>query len=224
MKSSGKPITLLIVDDHPVVRRGLKAMLQDAGGIRIIGEAASGLEAVELAQSLEPQVIIMDVLMPGLDGIEACREITEKLPSTQVLMLTASTERDAVIEAVAAGATGYLQKYSGGEELEQAVRSLAEGRLVMPQDALRRTLRMIRGELWQKTRGGLNTLTERERELLTPFVNGESYSRIAEAKNIRPVTVRNTITRIQEKLTLTTKQELVIWAVKNGLVQEPADT
>lgn len=223
MTSSGGPIRVMLVDDHPVVKRGLRGMLEDVRDLEIVGEASDGIEAVEEAQRLEPDVIVMDVMMPRLDGIEACREIMEKLPATQVLMLTASTERDAVIESVAAGATGYLQKYSGGEELEKAIRDIAEGHLRIPHGALRRTLAMVRDELWEKTRNASSALTERERELLIPFASGNSYASIAQEKGISPVTVRNTISRIQDKLGLSTKQELVIWAVKNGLVAEPAN-
>ena len=221
MTSSGEPIRVMLVDDHPVVTKGLRRMLEDLRDLEIVGEASDGVEAVAAAEQLEPDVIVMDVMMPRKDGIEACREIMEKLPWTQVLMLTASTERDAVIEAVAAGATGYLQKFSGGDELETAIRDVAEGRLRIPDGALRRTLAMVREELWEKTRRASNALTEREQELLAPFASGNPYARIAEAKGISPVTVRNTISRIQDKLGLATKQELVIWAVKNGLVNEP---
>ena len=220
MTSSRGPIRVMLVDDHPVVMRGLREMLGDLRDLEIVGEASDGVEAVEAAERLEPDVIVMDVLMPRLDGIEACREIMEKLPATQVLMLTASTEKDAVIEAVAAGATGYLQKYSGGEELERAIREITEGHLRIPNGALRRALALVRGELWEKTRRAPNALTPRERELLALFASGDPYARIAEAKGISPVTVRNTISRVQDKLGLDTKQELVIWAVKNGLVVE----
>ena len=221
MTSSGETIRVMLVDDHPIVKEGLRGILGGLRDLEIVGEASDGLEAVKIAERLEPDVIVMDVLMPRLDGIEACREIMEKLPGTQVLMLTASTEKDAVIEAVAAGATGYLQKYSGGEELEKAIRDIARGRLRISNEALRRALTLVRGDLWEKTRGALNVLTSRERELLALFASGDPYARIAEAKGISPVTVRNTISRVQDKLGLDTKQELVIWAVKNGLVQEP---
>ena len=221
MGTSRRPIRVMVVDDHPVVKKGLRGMLESSGNIEVVGEASDGVEAVATAERLKPDVIVMDVMMPRLDGIEACREIMEKLPDTQVLMLTASPEKDAVIEAVAAGATGYLQKYSGGDALEEAVRALAEGRLRIPDEAMRRTLAMIRGGLWEKTRRKPDSLTKRERELLTMFANGNPYARIANAKGISPVTVRNTISRVQDKLGLETKQELVIWAVRNGLVENP---
>ena len=220
MNSSDKRVRVMLVDDHPVVKMGLKMMLEQSRGFEVVGEASDGVEAVATAEQLQPDVIVMDVMMPELDGIEACRTIMEKLPATQVLMLTASTEKDAVIEAVAAGATGYLQKYSGGEALEEAVRAIAAGRLRIPDEALKRTLALVRSELWEKTRRKPDSLTARERELLTLFASGDPYARIAEAKGIRPVTVRNTISRVQDKLGLDSKQELVIWAVKSGLVQE----
>ena len=221
MNSPGEPIRVMLVDDHPVVTMGLKGMIEQSGDLEVVGEACDGVEAVEVAERLQPDVIVMDVMMPRLDGIEACRAIMEKLPETQVLMLTASTEKDAVIEAVAAGATGYLQKYSGGEQLDEAVRAIAAGRLRIPDEALKRTLDLVRDELWEKSRRASTTLTARERELLTLFAIGNPYARIAEAKGISPVTVRNTIARVQDKLGLDTKQELVIWAVRNGLVQDP---
>ncbi len=221
MSSGSKPIRVVLVDDHPVVKAGLTGLLEHLQDIEVVGEASDGVAAVEKAEQLQPDVIAMDVMMPRQDGVEACRTIMEKLPDSQVLMLTASTERDAVVEAVAAGASGYLQKYSGGQEMEEAIRAVARGRLRIPDQALRRSLAMVRGELWEKTRRGTSTLTARERELLTLFANGEPYARIAKAKGISPVTVRNTVSRVQDKLGLDTKQELVIWAMRNGLVQDP---
>ena len=144
MDTSGKPIRVMVVDDHPIVKMGLKGLLEQSSNVEVVGDASDGVEAVATAERLEPDVIVMDVMMPRLDGIEACREIMEKLPDTQVLILTASPEKDAVIEAVAAGATGYLQKYSGGEALEEAVLALARGQLRIPDEAIRRTLTMIR--------------------------------------------------------------------------------
>ena len=171
-------------------------------------------------EALNPQVIVMDVLMPGKDGIDACREIMELLPDTRVMMLTASTEEDAVIEAVAAGATGYLQKYSRPEELVEAVVDVAQGRLRIPDTAVRRVFAMIRGERKLVTPRPWVKLTTLERAVLTLFASGRSYSEIGEARGNSTVTVRNTIYRIQDKLGIKTKQELVIWAVRNGLLDD----
>ena len=144
----------------------------------------------------------------------------ELLPDTRVLMLTASTEMDAVIEAVAAGATGYLQKYSPPEELVKAVLDVAEGRIRMPEEAVKEVFAMVRGERRLASRQASDELTALEREHLTLFASGKSYTEIAEARGNSTVTVRNTFYRIRDKLGVKTKQELVIWAARNGLLDD----
>ena len=143
--SSSNRIRVMLVDDHPIVRRGLRDVLEDSGAFDVVGQAADGVEAVRTAQELRPDVIVMDVMMPKKDGVEACRDILDLLPDAKVLMLTASTEEDAVIEAIAAGATGFVQKYSGSDELVDALRQVAEGRLMIPDDAVRRVFKLLRG-------------------------------------------------------------------------------
>ena len=161
----------------------------------------------------------MDVMMPNMDGVDACREIMELLPDTRVLMLTASTTEDAVVDAIAAGATGYLQKDSGPEELAEAIREVAQGRLRIPDKSIRRVFAMIRGQRALTASRVLKALTDREREILQMFASGKSYAQIAEVKGNKIVTVRNSIYRIQDKLGVDTKQEMVVWAVKNGLLR-----
>ena len=125
--SSSDRIKAMVVDDHPIMRNGLRDALEASGRLEVVGDAEDGEEAVRTVEELGPDVIVMDVIMPNKDGIDACREIMDLLPDTRVLMLTASSEMDAVIEAIAAGATGYLQKYSGPEELVEAVLAVACG-------------------------------------------------------------------------------------------------
>ena len=216
--SSNMPIKVMIVDDHPIVRDGLQAALERSADFEVVGQAQDGVEALRAAQELEPDVVIMDVIMPHKDGVEACRDIMDLLPHTRVLMLTASTEEDAVIEAVAAGATGYLQKHSGSEELLTAVREVAANQLRIPGDTLRRVIAAIRKEPDPTGRPDARKLTPREREVLRLFASGNSYARIAGAKGNSPITIRNTVYRIQAKLGVTTKQEIVVWAVRNGLL------
>ena len=215
-------IRVMLADDHPIMRDGLRDALEGEGDFEVVGLARDGVEAVRmaqsLAQSLAPDVIVMDVMMPNMDGVDACREIMELLPDTRVLMLTASTTEDAVVEAIAAGATGYLQKDSGPEELAEAIREVAEGRLRIPDKAIRRVFAMIRGQRGLTASRAPRALTEREREILQMFASGKSYAQIAEAKGNKIVTVRNSIYRIQDKLGVDTKQEMVVWAVKNGLL------
>ena len=123
--ASADRIRVMVVDDHPIMRNGLRDTLEASGRFEVVGLAGDGAEAVGTVEALKPQVIVMDVIMPNKDGIDACREIMELLPGTRVLMLTASDEEDAVIEAIAAGATGYLEKYSRPEELVEAVLDVA---------------------------------------------------------------------------------------------------
>ena len=215
-------IRVMVVDDHPIMRNGLKDVLEASGRFEVVGQAKDGEEAVSTVEGIEPDVIVMDVIMPNMDGIDACREIMELLPKTRVLMLTASTEEDAVIEAVAAGATGYLQKYSRPEELVEALVDVAEGRLRIPSEVVREVFSMIRGDRTLAFRRASGNLTSLERETLTLFASGRSYTEIAEARGITTVTVRNTLYRTQDKLGIGTKQELVVWAVRNGLVNDVA--
>ena len=219
MSTAGR-IRVMVVDDHPIMRSGLRDMLEASGRFEVVGQAGDGEEAVRTVEELKPEVIVMDVIMPGKDGIDACREIMELLPETRVMMLTASTEEDAVIEAVAAGATGYLQKYSRPEELVEAVLDVAEGRLRVPEVAVRRVFAMIRGERKLVSRQTSVKLTALEREVLTLFATGKSYAEIAAARGNSTVTVRNTLYRIKDKLAVGSKQELVVWAVRNGLLDD----
>ena len=216
--SSKERIRVMLADDHPIMRDGLRDTLEGEGDFEVVGSAADGVEAVSMAQSVAPEVIVMDVMMPNMDGVDACREIMELLPDTRVLMLTASTTEDAVVEAIAAGATGYLQKDTGPEELAEAIREVAQGRLRIPDKAIRRVFAMIRGQRALTASRALKALTDREREILQMFASGKSYAQIAEAKGTKIVTVRNSVYRIQDKLGVDTKQEMVVWAVKNGLL------
>ena len=218
--SAAQRFRVMIVDDHPIMRDGLRDALDSEEDFEVVGQAADGAEAVRSAQSLQPDVIVMDAMMPNKNGVDACREIMDQLPDTRVLILTASTEEDAIIDAIAAGATGYLHKHSGPEELADAVRDVAKGRLRIPDRSIRKAFEMIRGSPGLTASAALKALTQREREILTMFAGGNTYAQIAEARGNKTVTVRNAIYRIQDKLGVTTKQEIVVWAVRNGLLDD----
>ena len=221
-RTRGKRTRVMIVDDHSIVRVGLKQVLEQTGEFEVVGEAADGEEAVRVATEVLPEVVVMDVLMPKKDGVEACREIMEAVPETRVVMLTASTEEDAVVEAVAAGATGYLQKETGRDRLLSTVRDVAMGELRVPAEVVIRVFAAIRGGAKTGDDADGVGLTPREREILVSFAKGMSYSRIAEARGVKPVTVRNAVYGIQRKLKVGSMQGLVLWAVRNGLLDDYA--
>ena len=160
----------MIVDDHSIVRIGLGQILDQSGEFEVVGQAADGEEAVRVAADVSPDVVVMDVMMPKMDGVEACREIMESAPETRVIMLTASTEEDAVVDAVAAGAAGYLQKDTDRERLLSAVRNVVLGELHLPGDVVRRVFEAIRGE--GGTEDAAAGLTSRQREILVSFAQG----------------------------------------------------
>ena len=142
--SEGERIRVMVVDDHSIMRFGLKQVLEQSGEFEAVGQAADGEEAVRVAAEVSPDVVVMDVIMPNKDGVEACREIMESAPDTRVVMLTASMEESAVVDAVAAGATGYLQKETDRERLLSAVRRVYRGELLVPVAVVRRVFAAIR--------------------------------------------------------------------------------
>jgi len=213
------PIRVLLVDDHSIVRQGLKEILKRTAEFEVVGEAADGVQAVELAGEVQPDVVLMDLIMPNKDGIDATREILEAVPNTRVLVLTASTADDAIIDALAAGASGYLQKVCGREELLAAIRDATEDRSSVSVAMLRRAFGAEHSAPARGRPSG-SKLTAREREILTHFARGNSYGQVAAIMGNSTVTIRNTIYRIQQKLGVTTKQEIVAWAALNGLLDD----
>ena len=218
MSKRDRRTKVLLADDHSIVRQGLHVMLEQSGEFEVVGHAKDGEEAVKAAAELSPDVIVMDVLMPGMDGVDACREIIETRSDTRVIMLTSSTEEDAVVEAVAAGATAYLQKVTGMDRLLNTVRVVASDEMPLPTEVVRRVFAGIRSG------AGLgnepDALTKREREILISFCRGKPYKTIAADRGVKPVTIRNAVYNIQVKLGVESKQEIVVWAVRNGLLDD----
>ena len=221
--STDERIRVMVVDDHEIVRVGLKQVLDLSGEFEVVGQAADGEEAVRVAAEVSPDLVLMDVIMPRKDGVEACREIMESAPDVRVVMLTASSAEDAVVESVAAGASGYLLKETDMEQLLSALRSAAVGDFRLPPEMVRRAFTALRGDGSAGDAAAEAGLTEREREILVQFARGLTYAQIAEARGIRPVTVRNAVYGIQGKLGLEKVQGLVFWAVRNGLLENHAD-
>ena len=219
MKSSGR-IKVLVVDDHSIVREGLKYVLEQSGEFEVVGQAGDGVEAVRVAAELSPDLVVMDVMMPRKDGVEACRDIIDSAPETRVVMLTVANEETAVLEAVAAGATGYLQKETDRERLLSTLRGVFRGELRLPAEAVRGVVAAVRSVSEAGDAANAAGLTGREREILVSFAGGASYTRIAEQRGVKAVTVRNAIYGIQQKLRVTSMQGLVLWAARNGLLDD----
>jgi len=211
-------VRVVLVDDHLMVRDGLKEVLESSGEFEVVGEAGDGATAIQVSVETRPDVVVMDVIMPVMDGIEACREITGLLPDTKVLMLTASNEQDAIVRSIAAGATGYLQKYSGKEQLLATLREVAEGEFRIPGNAARRLARAVRGPLGDASAERLDSLTDREVEILKLFAGGLSYQEIGDVREISALTVRNAVSGVQKKLGFRTRQQMVVWAIRAGVV------
>jgi len=210
-------IRVLIADDHAVVRAGLKLLLDAADEIEVVGEAASGEEAVRLARSLSPDVVLMDVVMPGMNGIEATRPALEAAPGAKVLVLSMQDDPHYVREAFEAGASGYVLKEAADSEVVQAVREVASGnRYVHP------TLgaRMIAAEAEARRKADSDPLSDREREVLRLLALGHTNQEIAKMLYISVRTAETHRSHIMTKLRLTTRAELVRHAIAEGLLEE----
>ena len=211
-------MSIVVVDDHSIVREGLVEIIEQTGEFVVVGQAADGIEGLEVVCRLQPDLVLMDVLMPVLDGVSCCREIMARMPDVRVVMLTASRERDAVLESLAAGATGYLRKDTGRERLLSTFRDVAAGDLRVPADAVAELFADLRRDRRRWDPLARVGLTQREREILVSFVQGKSYAEIAAERDVKPVTVRNAIYGIQDKVGVDSMPLLVVWAVQNGVV------
>lgn len=209
-------IRVILVDDHELVRQGIAAMLAKSEDIRVVGEARTGREAIELARRDLPDVILMDVRMPDMDGLEATRQIKEERPRTTVVMVTMHESPAYLREAVRAGAAGYLLKDVAREELIDAIRQVAGGGGFIEG----RTLRSVLSDL--KPAGSApaaaRNLTKREREILAWLAEGMSNREIAEHLVLSSETVKSHVAAILEKLGVSDRTQAAIYAVKNGLV------
>jgi DNA-binding NarL/FixJ family response regulator len=206
------PLRLLIVDDHPVVRDGLRGMFADTPGYAVLGEAADGAEAVALAESLKPDVILMDLHMPGVDGVSAIRQLSERGIPSRVLVLTTYDLDSDVLPALEAGATGYLLKDAPREELVRAVRAVANGEPVLSPSVASQLIRQVRKPVQE-------TLSQRESEILALVANGATNRDIAHALFISEATVKTHLLHIYEKLGVRDRAAAVGEAYRRGLLR-----
>jgi DNA-binding NarL/FixJ family response regulator len=211
------PIRILIADDHEVVRIGLAALLDRQHGFRVVGEAASGDEAVRLARALHPDVVVMDIRMPNGSGTDACRAITAEMPDLPVVMLTSYADEEALFEAIAAGASGYVLKRIGSGDLVNAVRTVAAGQSMLDPAVTAAVLDRLRDAAHAEEAGAFSELTEQERRVLAHLALGESNREIARAMDLAEKTVRNYVSNILAKLALTSRAQAAAFAIRNRL-------
>lgn len=209
------PISIFVADDHPMIRTGLAAMIAGEDDLLQVGEAANGLEAVQLIPALKPDVVLMDLMMPKLDGIAVIAQLHPRMPATRFLILTSLVEPGEIRRAINAGAAGYLLKNASSQELVSVIRSTHAGRRVMAPEA---TDAMI-AAAQQRPPGG--DLTPRERELLALMTKGMANQQIATALGLALPTVKFHITNILGKLAVDNRTEAVLLALKHKLVPPP---
>ncbi|MFJ6906456.1 response regulator [Streptomyces griseoluteus] len=209
-----EPIRVLLVDDHQVVRRGLRTFLEVQDDIEVVGEAADGAEGVARAEELRPAVILMDVLMPGTDGIEALRRLRALGNPARVLIVTSFTERRTVVPALRAGAAGYVYKDVDPDALAAAIRSVHAGHILLQPEVADALLTQEEANSSQ-SRG--SSLTEREREVLGLIADGRSNREIARALVLSEKTVKTHVSNILMKLDLADRTQAALWAVRHGM-------
>ena len=205
-------ISVLIVDDHSVVRRGLRMFLEDDPTLIIVGEASDGEEAVRLAREMRPDVVLRDLLLPKLDGIAATERIRRELPDTQVVALTSVLEDVSVVGAVKAGAIGYLMKNADADELVSAIHAAAAGQVRLSPEASKRLVREVRSPQSPET------LTQRETEVLRLLAEGNSNKQIARALGVTEQTVKTHVHNLLSKLGMLSRTQAALYAARLGLI------
>jgi DNA-binding NarL/FixJ family response regulator len=205
-------IRILIADDHSVVRQGLKMFLALDPELEVVGEAADGAEAVRLAQDLRPDVVLMDLLMPGMDGTAATAAIRAALPDTEVVALTSVLEDASVVGAVRAGAIGYLLKNTEADVLRRAIKAAAAGQVQLSPEAAARLMREVRAP------DSPEVLSERETEVLRLLAQGHANKQIGSALHIGEKTVKTHVSHILAKLSVQSRTQAALYAVRIGLV------
>jgi DNA-binding NarL/FixJ family response regulator len=213
-------IKVMIADDHKMFRQGLRMLFEMEPDIKIVGEARDGIEAEQLAESLRPDVILMDINMPGLDGMEATRRILKTRPDAAIIILTMFREDEHVFQAIRAGAHGYVLKDADSNEVMKAVRAVAAGESVLDTAMTAKVFNQFKvmSELTEKTNA--EGLTERELEILSLIAQGSSNREIGDRLFLSEKTIKNYITSIFQKLQTNDRTQAAVYAIQHGLIQQ----
>ena len=218
MSEADAPIRVMLVDDHAVVREGLRSYLELEEGLDIVGEASNGREAVRRAREWRPDVILMDLVMPEMDGVEATKAIREQLPATRVIVLTSFIEEDKVIPAIQAGANGYLLKNVSAPELVKAIQAAHSGQAQLDPLVARKLMERVTTPASKDPEAALGEmLTDREREVLKLIANGYANKEIARELVVSERTVKGHVSNILNKLGVQDRTQAALYAVKHKL-------
>lgn len=211
---------ILLVDDHDIVRLGLMTLLNDQPDMEVIGEASTAGEAVKAAESLLPDVVLMDIRLPGEGGIEATGQVMRRVPNTKVVMLTSFADDDLVVRAIRAGAVGYVLKQVGNEELLRAIRAAARGEALLDPSTTARLLTRVRESERKADEDAFRDLTNREMDVLVHLAKGKTNAEIGSLLNLSEKTVGNYIGNMFEKLQLGNRIELAAYAYEHHLFEK----
>ncbi len=211
-------VTVLLADDHPIVRQGLRHLLEAEPDLKIVGEAEDGLQAVQLTEKLRPNVLIVDIMMPGLNGLEVLRQVKDRSPATCSIVLSMQSADVYVVEALKSGALGYVLKETGPSELVNAVQQVISGKRYLSPRLSERLIDVLLQTTDELTLDPYETLTNRERELLQMAAEGLTTAAIAKRLSISPRTAELHRSRMMDKLGLNNQTELIRYALKRGIL------
>jgi len=210
---------VVLVDDHEVVRLGLMTLINDQPNLEVVGEAGTAAEAVRAVERLRPDVVLMDIRMPGEGGLEGARQILERFPETKVVMLTSFADDELVVRAIRAGAVGYVLKQVGNAELLRAIAAAARGEALLDPSTTARLLTRVRASERKADEDAFRDLSDRELDVLAEVARGKTNAEIGAVLNLSEKTVRNYVSTVLEKLHLTNRIELATYAVEHHLFE-----
>lgn len=208
---------ILLVDDHEVVRLGLKSLLEHHPQFEVIGEAGTAREAIEQAEKLRPDIVLMDIRLPGASGIEACEEITKRFETTRVVMLTSYAEDEMLFSAIRAGASGYVLKQIGGDDLVRALESVGKGEAMLDPAVTQRVFQEVRRAVKEEEASAFVNLSQQEKHVLLLVSEGKTNREIAKSLFLGEGTVRNYVSSILSKLGVSNRAEAAAYAVEHSL-------